>query len=111
MLPGDRDLMPFKSIDTIVDENETVLFLNSLDISGMPPHNLRLKIGSLVILLCNLNPHRLCNGTRLVIKRITENLLEAAILIVKFKGKIVLSPRTIQKALIPNSLGFCNNHK
>ncbi|GFU89603.1 hypothetical protein TNCV_4599161 [Trichonephila clavipes] len=47
--------MPFKSIDTIVDENKTVNypteFLNSRDISGMPPHNLRLKIGSLILVL------------------------------------------------------------
>jgi len=71
LLPG--DLMSFKSIDTTVDENETVNFptefLNSMDIPGMPIHNLRLKIGSTVILLCNLYPPRLCNGLRLVIKR------------------------------------------
>ncbi|GFT89127.1 hypothetical protein TNCV_3085241 [Trichonephila clavipes] len=39
--------MPFKSIDTIVDENKPLNFpadsLNSLDISGTPPHNLPLK--------------------------------------------------------------------
>ncbi|GFX69579.1 hypothetical protein TNCV_1769481 [Trichonephila clavipes] len=48
---------------------------------GMPPHNLRLNIGSLVILLRNLNSSRLCNYTRLALKRITINLLEATILI------------------------------
>jgi ATP-dependent DNA helicase PIF1 len=57
LLPG--DLMTFKSNDTIVDENQIVNFpieyLNSLDFAGMPPHNLRLKIGSPVILLRNLN--------------------------------------------------------
>ncbi|GFX16958.1 ATP-dependent DNA helicase [Trichonephila clavipes] len=85
--------MYLKKIDTIVDENETEIFLNSLDILGMPSHNLRSKIGSLVILLRYLNTPRLCNGTRLVIKRITGNLLEETILNVQFKGEIVLLPR------------------
>ncbi|GFV90177.1 ATP-dependent DNA helicase [Trichonephila clavipes] len=38
VLPG--DLMPFKSIETIVVENETVIFLNPLVILGMPPHTI-----------------------------------------------------------------------
>ncbi|GFU81589.1 ATP-dependent DNA helicase [Trichonephila clavipes] len=95
-LPGTEllpdDLMPFKSIDVVVDENETVLFFNFLDILKMTPYNPRLKIGSLFIMLCYLNAPRLFNGTRLAIKTITGNLLKATIWIVKFKGEIVLLP-------------------
>ncbi|GFW09118.1 ATP-dependent DNA helicase [Trichonephila clavipes] len=89
--------MPFKSIDSIVDENKTVNspteYLNYLDISGMSPRNLRLKIGSLVTLLRNLNPPRLCNGTCLFIKRIIRKLLEANILTATIKEEIILLPR------------------
>jgi hypothetical protein len=71
LLPGDLEL--YKSIDTVCDATEAVNypteFLNSLDLSDMPPHNLQLKVGSPVILLRNLNPSRLCNGTRIVIKK------------------------------------------
>jgi ATP-dependent DNA helicase PIF1 len=71
LLPG--DLVSYKSINTVCDATEAVNypteFLNSLDLPGMPLHNLQLKIGSPVILLRNLNPPRLCNGTRLVIKK------------------------------------------
>ncbi|GFX69812.1 ATP-dependent DNA helicase [Trichonephila clavipes] len=79
LLPG--DLMSFKSIDTVVDENESVNFpiefLNSLDIPGMPPHNLRLKDWFPYYSPRNLNPPlQLCNGTRLVIKRSPETFLK-----------------------------------
>ncbi|GFV30566.1 ATP-dependent DNA helicase [Trichonephila clavipes] len=94
--------MPYKSIDTIVDENKPLNFpaefLNSLDTSGTPPHNLPLKIGSLIILLRNLILPRTYNSTLLVIKRITGKLLEENILTIKFKGEIVLSARIPQKS-------------
>jgi len=58
MLSG--KLILLKLIDTVVNENEAVHFptefLNSLDFSDLPPHNLQLKIGSLITLLRNINP-------------------------------------------------------
>jgi ATP-dependent DNA helicase PIF1 len=59
----------------------------------MPPHNLQLKVGSPVILLRNLNPPRLCNGTQLVIKKLMKNVIEAIILNDKFRVENILLPR------------------
>jgi ATP-dependent DNA helicase PIF1 len=72
------DLVSYKYIDTVCGVTETVNypteFLNSLDLPGMPPHNLQLKIGSPVILRRNLNLLRLCNDTRLVNKKSMKNV-------------------------------------
>lgn len=60
---------------------------------GTPPHMLQLKVGVPIILLRNLNPPRLCNGTRLAIKKLLNNIIEATILTGKYKGEVVLIPR------------------
>jgi hypothetical protein len=61
------DLVSYTSIDTVCDATEAVNYptelLHSLNLPGKPPHNLQLKVGSPVILLRNLNPPWLCNGT------------------------------------------------
>ncbi|XP_015602996.1 uncharacterized protein LOC107271468 [Cephus cinctus] len=92
-----HDLVLYKSIDTVCDANEAVNYLteffNSLDLPGMPPHLLRLNVESPVILLRNLNPARLCNGTPLVIKKLMKNIIEATILNGKFQAENVLLPR------------------
>ncbi|UYV60604.1 hypothetical protein LAZ67_1001642 [Cordylochernes scorpioides] len=66
----------YKSKDTVVNNDISVNypteFLNSLDLPGMPMHILSLKIGYPIILLRNINPSRLCNGTRLSVKNIYE---------------------------------------
>lgn len=68
-------------------------FLNSLDLRGLPSHNLQLKIGTPIILMRNINQPKLCNGTRLAVKRLMNNLIEATILKGKFKGEDVFIPR------------------
>ncbi|XP_046666559.1 ATP-dependent DNA helicase pif1-like [Homalodisca vitripennis] len=104
-IPGETTI--YKSIDTVVNQDEVINypteFLNSLDLPGMPPHVLILKIGVPIILLRNINPPRLCNGTRLSVKKMMNNVIEATILTGKFKGEDVLLPRI---PMIPTDMPF-----
>ncbi|CAH9080016.1 unnamed protein product [Cuscuta epithymum] len=69
-------------------------FLNSLKCSGVPNHELTLKVGTPVMLLRNIDHSMgLCNGTRLVITRLGCHVLEAKILSGHTAGQKVLIPR------------------
>ncbi|XP_075978675.1 NUBP iron-sulfur cluster assembly factor 1 isoform X1 [Anticarsia gemmatalis] len=85
------DLVTYKSVDSITNLDEVVNypteFLNSLELPGFPPHNLQLKVGTVIMILRNLNPPRLCNGTRLAVKRLMSNLIEATIINGKYAGE------------------------
>lgn len=104
-LPG--EVQTYKSIDTVIEQDQAVHypseFLNSLIPSGMPPHNLELKVGSTIIVLRNLHPPRLCIGTRLCVNRLMPNVIEATIITGSFKGENVLIPRI---PMISNDLPF-----
>lgn len=90
----------YKSIDTIDSEDPQEIadypaeVLNTFDVSGLPPHELRLKVGAVVILLKNIDTRQgLCNGTRLILKNLTDNLIVAEIASGKNKGESVFLPR------------------
>ena len=93
--PG--EVRKYKSIDkTVTIEEATnfpVEFLNSLDIPGLPPHILHLKIGCPVIVLRSLDPPHLTNGTRCIIKQLHSNVLEVQILQGPSAGKTAFIPR------------------
>lgn len=104
-LPG--AVTSYKSVDCAMNQDDAVHypveFLNSLEPPGMPPHCLNLKVGSSIMLLRNLNPPKLCNGTRLAVRKLMPNLIEATILTGKAKGENVLIPRI---PLIPTDMPF-----
>jgi ATP-dependent DNA helicase PIF1 len=87
----------YKSIETVTDPDRAVNypteFLNSLEPSGMPPYNLTLKVESPIMLLRNIEPPKLRNGTRLCVKKPMSNIVQATILTGSAKGEDVFIPR------------------
>ncbi len=79
--------------DTEVANTYPFEFLNTLEVSGMPSHKLSLKIGTPVILLRNFDPSAgLCNGTHLIVRRFTMQVVEAKIIIGKWVGNVAFIP-------------------
>lgn len=69
-------------------------FLNSLRTSGLPNHKIILKIGTPIMLLRNLDQSEgLCNGTRLIVTRLGNHVIEAKIMSGKNIGNIIYIPR------------------
>lgn len=71
------------STDTAVDEDSTVYaveFLNTLNPPGCSTHILELKVGLPIMLLRNINPPKLVNGTRMCIDKLLPNLIVATVL-------------------------------
>eukprot|EP00256_Glycine_max_P067095 XP_025981690.1 uncharacterized protein LOC112999589 [Glycine max] len=100
-IPGDH--MEYLSSD-LVDKSETIEdsyfqsitteFLNSLTTFGFPTHSIKLKIGSPIMLLRNLDQNQgLCNGTRLVVTRLAKHVIATEIISGKNIGFSVYIPR------------------
>jgi len=72
----------------------------------MPPHDLRLKHGAIVMLLRNLNvKDGLCNGTRLIVDHMGDRVLQCTIARGQRAGQQVLIPR-IELAPTDTTLPF-----
>ncbi|CAO0793613.1 unnamed protein product [Mucor circinelloides] len=69
-------------------------FLNAIEMGSLPPHNLELKVGAPVMLLRNIDPAAgLCNGTRLVVRSLRNNIIEGEITTGSKVGHIVSIPK------------------
>ncbi|WOH12888.1 hypothetical protein DCAR_0832397 [Daucus carota subsp. sativus] len=81
------------------DQNDLLYpteFLNNLKFSGVPNHNIQLKVGAPIMLLRNLNQgDGLCNGTRLIVTNLGKWSIRADIISGKNIGTNVTIPRII----------------
>ncbi|TVU14783.1 hypothetical protein EJB05_38276, partial [Eragrostis curvula] len=95
MFPGEsRTYYSFDSVDDDKINSYPLDFLNSLTPNGLPPHELKIKVNCPLILLRNLDPHNgLCNGTRLVVRALQDNAIDAEIVGGAHAGKRVFIPR------------------
>ncbi|XP_044590563.1 ATP-dependent DNA helicase pif1-like [Cotesia glomerata] len=97
----------YESVDTVMEDEDVVHypveFLRTLNPPGIPPHVLHLKIGTPIMLLRNLNPPKLCNGTRLQVKILHKNVIETTIITGKYQGETVFILRI---PLIPSDYHF-----
>jgi ATP-dependent DNA helicase PIF1 len=79
-----------------MDSLYSVEFLNTLQFSGIANHKLELKVGVLILLLCNFNQSiKLCNGMRLIVKRLGQRVIEAEIITRNNVDKCVFIPCVI----------------
>ncbi|CAO4373342.1 unnamed protein product [Caenorhabditis nigoni] len=88
----------FYSRDEVPDDSNrkviTTEYLNSINTSSLPPHKLKLKVGSIVMLLRNLDVSTgLCNGTRLKIMELGRRILKCQFVVGSRVGQTVLIPR------------------
>jgi len=91
--------MIYRAVDTIPEGEDNAgnfptEYLNSVNISSLPPYLLALKVGQPIILLRNMNRKQgLCNGTRLIIRHLKDRLIGAEIMHGDRKGDLKWIPR------------------
>ncbi|XP_074324276.1 uncharacterized protein LOC141661191 [Apium graveolens] len=100
-LPGES--VSYFSVDvaeefggTYEDLNEAfpIEYLNSLNVVGMPPHDLKMKVGVVVMLMRNLNQTLgLCNGTRMIMTKCLRFCVECEVICGTFVGSKHFIPR------------------
>lgn len=85
--------------DMIADTQDDIYppeYLNSVRISGLPNHKLKVKVGVPVMLLRNIDQQSgLCNGTRLQVCQLGNHVIEAKILSGNNIGQKVFIPRIL----------------
>ncbi|GBP37618.1 hypothetical protein EVAR_34655_1 [Eumeta japonica] len=107
-IPG--EMRTYKSVDTATNEDDVVNcpveFSISLDLPGLPPHNLQLKVGSVVIMLPNINQPRLCIDLDLILNVGSGIVLSSdpSLLTVDFTPRLTFNS-AIDHVSNPNKVG------
>ncbi|CAN0897204.1 ATP-dependent DNA helicase PIF1 [Linum grandiflorum] len=102
-LPGEPKVYLSSDTLTTTGSNQIELeiqypteFLNGLSFNGMPEHKLNFKPYIIVMLLRNLNPSAgLCNGTRILITHLGNNVIRGLIVGGTFDGSVAIIPRIV----------------
>ena len=97
-LPGEERV--YLSADKIIEDDENEDFptelLHTISVSGLPDHELRLKMECPVILIRNLQGGQtfgLRNGTRMIVKKMMERVIECQVAVGTQRGLRVFIPR------------------
>ena len=97
----------FRSIDQAISDDEArnypPEFLNTVEMGCLPPHKLRLKVGTPIVIIRNIQHPVMVNGTRAVVTSLRRNIIEAT----KLDGTVILIPRiTIIPSDSSNTISF-----
>ncbi|KAJ0522340.1 putative DNA helicase [Helianthus annuus] len=87
-------MTPYSCNDSVTDAMYPTEYLNLLAFNGIPPHCLKLKKHSPIMLLRNIDQKSgLCNGTRLLVSQLLPRVIEAHVITGTAIGHRVYIPR------------------
>jgi energy-coupling factor transporter ATP-binding protein EcfA2 len=96
----DGDARHYLSLDRVLSQNDQdqvnfpAEYINAQQPSGLPPHDLALKVNTVVLLLRNMDPEQgLSNGTKLMVKQLLPHAIVAEILSESHRGETVFIAR------------------
>ena len=99
----------YNSVDRMADPEAVpvpVEVLNGIEVSGLPSHQIVLKIGVPVVIMRNLDAPRIVNGTLCTVVSTRPNVIELAVLTGPGKGDRLLLPRIWMEVAADSGLGF-----
>ncbi|XP_076060340.1 ATP-dependent DNA helicase Pif1-like [Oratosquilla oratoria] len=85
----------YMSVDTAMEEVtdiQTSVF-NAITSPSLPLHMLRLKVGSVIMVMRNICPPKLCNGSRVIVTNLKKYIIVGKILGGTHRDEQVLLPR------------------